>query len=684
MMTSNLKNILNLQLNDTENLVDYFADHPRYSFIDTAANIRQQLVKTPLQSAIANSDLLVQHIFKFEHAWDMEKCPEPIQMAKEINWQQNYQGDPEWMYMLNRHNYLIDLIYAYFATDKQTYLDCYLDLLSQWLNSEPTENTRENSTWRTLDTGIRLKNWIKQFELLLPFKLIPEELLARIIISVNRQVAYLLEKMPYDNSRLLSNWRILEFHGAYIAATFFPEIKNAPQWQVIAKKRLTECLEIQITNDGFHWEQSLMYHHEVLLNAVEALQCGQHQRDDFPEEYPIILQKMLQATTHAILPNQQQPCTGDSDSESLSELITLAALILQPAHLPSLGILKKPNLSLILAYGTECATDLKNLHQQLQKVDQLDFKHEDVGNYYIRTSWQPQASYLFFKNGFLGGGHGHNDLLHFDLAINGEPILVDSGRYTYLESNPLRQALKESRHHNTITMDNQEYSIQEGSWNNKTVANEVKRPVRINQPVCLLQGQHLGYFPDAVINRKIIFIKEINLTIISDEMMSTTIHHFEEHFFFNEHRLTIDKHGINYRSDNNFINIYPVSQQVISCQEAQISPAYNSLRTTQSLVLSKQLNHNDALTTIIADGRHYPITWQELPIFDMNHQQASSASITGLKISQGNATYLVAINHFEPQGDSRHLYEIDSVPFFGKTVVIKQQTDQLFKQVLEY
>ena len=32
----------------------------------------------------------------------------------------------------------------------------------------------------------------------------------------------------------------------------------------------------------------------------------------------------------------------------------------------------------------------------------------------------------------MGAGHGHSDKLHIDLVVNGEDVLMDGGRYTYV------------------------------------------------------------------------------------------------------------------------------------------------------------------------------------------------------------------------------------------------------------
>jgi Heparinase II/III-like protein len=56
------------------------------------------------------------------------------------------------------------------------------------------------------------------------------------------------------------------------------------------------------------------------------------------------------------------------------------------------------------------------------------------------------------------GGHGHNDVLSFDLWAAGAPLLVDSGTYTYTADPAARQLLRSTQSHNALRVDGQETS----------------------------------------------------------------------------------------------------------------------------------------------------------------------------------------------------------------------------------
>lgn len=664
-------------------LANYFSTRKQVGFIKDVQQTTADIKKVASNHFEDNANRLVEHCFLFDKPWDMEKCFKAIHLDKKINWQYVYNDDPEWMYMLNRQNYLLDLIMQYLITENETYLNTYTDLIEQWLASESDSTGKEETTWRTLDTGIRLKNWTKQLEFLMPTNKLSGDFYLSLIGSIKKQCDYLIES--YTNSEALSNWRILQFHGVYIIASFFPELIDSATWRKVAKERLEYCLNIQVTNDGFHWEQSMMYHHEVLLNALEAQQVAKNNNQSFSNEYLELLKRMLHASQHAIMPNYQQPCYGDSDIEDLRNIQTLSALVLTDFTVNPFSILMSPNLQLLVDYGTSAEDDLVQLRNNLSNQFPLDYAHEDVGNYFIRSGYTTNSSYLFFKNGFLGGGHGHSDLLSFDLVSNGESILIDPGRYTYKSNSQERTYYKSAAQHNTLVIDQKESTIQKGAWASSFVAQEIKQPVVINQPVVLLQGTHLGYAPEEIITRKIIIIKELNLTLVVDEIIANGSHQYDQHFHFSTDGTVDQDHTkITFKGATQTVNFYPLSQQELTVKDFNASPEYNRLVAAKECLMTTHTDGNTALLTLIANETRDKVDFQIVPITQIAGAPVDSHKNTALKIKQAGEEYLVVINHFEGQGNSRKIFVVEDTSMFGRVIVAKKVNGKFIPKVLAY
>ena len=86
-----------------------------------------------------------------------------------------------------------------------------------------------------------------------------------------------------------------------------------------------------------------------------------------------------------------------------------------------------------------------------REPERLDYHAQDTGNIYIRSSWKEDANYTYLSCGPQGSGHGHGDLTHISLYYQGKPFLIDSGRYSYREDEPLRMEFKMLQAHKIRT-----------------------------------------------------------------------------------------------------------------------------------------------------------------------------------------------------------------------------------------
>jgi len=664
-----------------QHLQDYYVQRNQPGFLGDAQVVFDRLKTTQQADILRVADQLVNYEFIFDQPWDMEKSNQSVKFKNQtIDWAYQLNDDPEWTFMLNRQNYWLKLVQAYVMTDKVIYLETFMDQMQQWLVSEPSQVGKENTTWRTIDTGIRLKNWTKILDYLIPLNVLPAGLLINILESIYSQSCYLVRQ--FSPEKALSNWRILEYHGVLIANTFFPELKEAHENTRQAIGIMAECLELQVTNDGFHWEQSFMYHHEVLLNSAEAYLIGSRNGYHFPESFKKQLEKMYRASTHITTPDYQQICYGDSDLEDLRHLHTFLSLVIGKCFSVK-TLLKTCDLELLLDYGSTTESDLARLVIEDNQV--LDYQHEDVGNYFLRSSWRTDGNFLFFKNGFLGSGHGHSDLQHIELYAQGAPILVDSGRFTYKSTDDRRQFYKSARAHNGLMVDQQEYTLQKRAWGTSRVATAIKRPVVLNQDIDLVQGAHLGYIDEGIfVNRKVIYIKP-NIWIVCDEVMAQGNHQYSQSYHFaTSHVNKNQDNSVDYQTDRVHVNLKPIFEASCLIEPVKISQKYNEEIETIVLRLNYENKGNQALTTVITDQTKQDYTIEETVVKDMQGNLISSEYVTAVRISSGSDEWLIVINHVE-EGNSRKIYRIDGQSFYGRTGVIHQQEGMLIKRtVLEY
>ena len=162
--------------------------------------------------------------------------------------------------MLNRHEYLKKLLLAGWYTGTPDYFLKAKEFILHWIDHNSV-GPKASLTTRTIDTGIRCANWLPVLVHLTAQDLLTDQEILTVIRSIREQFLYL--KASYVPKYTLSNWGVLQtssilLNSLWLDGFLEPEIV---EW---AEKELLRQLSFQIYEDGSHWEQSIMYHIEVL------------------------------------------------------------------------------------------------------------------------------------------------------------------------------------------------------------------------------------------------------------------------------------------------------------------------------------------------------------------------------------------------------------------------------------
>lgn len=515
--------------------------------------------KEDFKEIIDTAEEVKNNTFTFRFTWDMERTNKPFTFEKEIQWDRIPFEDEEWVFMLNRHRYWIALGQAYALTKDDCYAETFFKQLEHWIDNNPLKEENYKSTWRTIEAGIRCENWVKAFMYFKSSKSLNPALLSKFIISLNDHGNYIYES--YDNFRRLSNWGVLESHGLFILSIFLPELLTSDKYRSQSLHRLKEQINLQVMRDGMHWEQSPMYQNEVLHCYLDTIILAEKNHIALHKEILDKTKALAYADLYMSKPNHHQPMQSDSDDTDLRDMLTKAAYIFQD------GILK------FGAYGFIDFESLWDLGieaiESYEKIKAMEPKHssyafEDSGNYYMRSGWKEEDNYMYFHCGTLGSGHGHADLLHFDIHAKGESILIDPGRYTYIEGNEIRNYLKSCKAHNTTLVDNIDFTTIEGSWKVSKAAWPMKQSFISHEEYNYVEGGHLGYIelPQGVfVNRKIIFVKP-NYWVIVDEFYGNGKHNYTQYFHFDKGSLSLKKDYTEFQGNKARLKLFTVKDNI--------------------------------------------------------------------------------------------------------------------------
>ena len=131
-------------------------------------------------------------------------------------------------------------------------------------------------------------------------------------------------------------------------------------------------------------------------------------------------------------------------------------------------------------------------------------------------------------HGFLNGGHAHADALGVTLSAGGQRLLIDPGTGTYTMDPVLRDRLRSSAWHNTVTVDGRSQSMPAGPFHWARAAGaRVERAV-IGATFDLFHAATDAYLP--VRHERLVFATGQRSWIVADRIAGTGRHRAAVHW----------------------------------------------------------------------------------------------------------------------------------------------------------
>lgn len=567
-------------------------------------NIASDLVKKhfpdEMQECIKLADDVCKNRFCFRGHWEMERTNKPVEFTDKIVWDKTPTNDPEWMYAFNRNTFLITLGQAWRFTQKQIYVDAAARLWEDWIDNVLLNEEAASTTWRPIETGLRCENWLRSLNLL--SDVLEKSLLEKIDNCLIQHGKWLIEShKPFQK---LSNWGILQDYGLLILGFYFKNNK----WCDIAYERLNEELKHQVLSDGTHWEQSPLYHCEVIHCCLGAIYAGKKSHYKIPQTFLDKTYLMSIALGKMIRPDGKLFCQSDSDEVDARDILAEAAYLFNDPILKG------------YANGKFYIENCWNFGDYLTKYNEIPISTisnskalEDSGNYMLWDGAGEDAGMLHFHCGSLGSGHGHADLLHIDLVYYGETILSDSGRYTYVE-NEIRKKLKKPSAHNTIVVDKCDFTKYKSSWSYNPIAEPIKGEYKFTHDIDFVSGSHLGYLSCGVFTRRKVLRLGSGLWVIWDDFHVSdkeVTHLYDRYFHFSpDGNMQVFGnyaiyHGINAKANI----IFPNKNINLRTYRSPISREYNLLEESDCICAHSKEKGNCGFATVIAvDQKHSKIS----------------------------------------------------------------------------
>ena len=457
---------------------------------------------------------------RFEFNGETHDLPEPIE------WLHNPSTDVEWHILLHKAYYLAGLGLCWQRGGDRRYADRWAELINGWMAVTPPGFIAADVT------GRRVQNWITSLHALVlkgrdgASAPIDPALFRRVLHSLHEQVVYLCENLTPKR-----NHRTLELLAIFIAGVVFPEFAAAGQWRRFALEQTLLNIENDLQADGVHCEQSTDYHHLALRNWLQVRQLAQANGVPVPPGMDRALEQALEFSLHVHQPNGRVPSFSDGDARSYLPLLDQGA-----------RLFGRSDMRFVATAGREGSAPAA-LHA-----------HFPVSGYHVlRSTWGTgacfdQAHHLVFDCGPLGeGNHGHFDALSFELAADGQPLVVDPGRFTYSEAGETNWRLhfRGTAAHNTVCVDGLQQTrylpkaIKEDSRHAQgSVRHKIAGPAPQTRTVevdhrgerfALVHGACRSHEYDALHERCVVMVDGV-YWIVSDWLRAPTAHRYRLNF----------------------------------------------------------------------------------------------------------------------------------------------------------
>lgn len=622
----------------------------------------------------------IEQKFLFDLPWDMERTYETVKFEKEIDWEYQPGNDPEFVFQFNRHMFFLCLGKAYQMTGEEKYVSKFAELFHDWTKKNPVPEEKKTTCWRTIEAGIRGEIWTKAMGLMEKSSVITEEFRMLFQKALQLHGEYLANSDTIFQKK--SNWGVLESSGLLAIACYLPKERKTEEWKGLAINRLSIQSEIQIMGDGMQWEQSPMYHNEVYHCYLEVVRLAKLHNLILPEVILENTKKMAYANLAWKKPNHCQIAMGDSDETDVRDLITHGAYLFQDPVL-KFGGYERLDFDGIWDFGEEAILEYENLEKQSP-----DFKNiwmQESGNYYLRSGWEEEADFFHFRCGSLGGGHGHSDKLHIDIVWNGEDILLDSGRYTYV-SGEERTLLKSAFAHNVPIVDRKDYLVIKDAWGVENTTPPMNSIAKEMGRYTYFQGGHAGYvMSDGVfVNRKIVAIGT-DIFVIMDEFFAGGEHEAAQYFHFNNQGiLQVDenKRLIQYSGEKAKGTLFVLTEDAaIEKAKTLISRNYNQKENAEMIKIVNKKNGFQTLFSVIAkDG------WEAQSVLVQNYITGGTfdaAIAEGVKIQKGDIEYYLFFHHSDIANPSE-IIGTDELYGIGRIQAYRVQKEEKERTVLEW
>ncbi len=425
----------------------------------------------------------------------------PLQYCRHIEYNElDRPSDVKVPWELSRCQHFVRLGQAYWLTGDERYGHEFADEVRAWIAANPYA---WSVNWAcAMDVALRAISWVWGFY----FFARADACRSREFRELFLQSLYLHGQFVSTNlerSDVNGNHYLCDGVGLVFVGCFFGMTTRGRRWRSAGRQIVVSEVFNQVTRDGVDFEQSTAYHRLVLEAFMTSYLLLERNQEQVPHDAWTRLERMCEFVEAYTKPNGLAPLVGDADDGRVQMLGTQA--IGDHRYLLSNAAVRfnRPDFKA----RAECFADESFWTlgpDGLERFRAIADSHEPPssvafpeGGFYVLRS---RDAHVFIDCGDVGmrgrGGHGHNDILSFELFLNGMNIVTDCGAYLYTASREWRNAFRSTAFHNSVQVDDEEvnrFISPDALWQLQYDAHPVDVALTRRPRVDYFCGSHDGY-----------------------------------------------------------------------------------------------------------------------------------------------------------------------------------------------
>jgi hypothetical protein len=467
----------------------------------------------------------------------------PLQYCRDIAYMElDKPTDVKVPWELSRCQHFTALGQAYWLTGDERFAREYRAEIEDWIAANPFAYS---VNWAcAMDVALRAVSWMWGFYFMAGSQACADpafrRALLRSLFMHGEFVFTHLETSDVNGNHYLSDGAGLVFLGL-----FFKHTAGGRRWLARGQRIVFDEILAQVSDDGVDFEQSTAYHRLVLELFLTSYLLLEKHGERVPDRQWTRLGRMLDFVAAYTKPNGLAPLIGDADDGRVQKLGAQA--INDHRYLLSTGAVRFSRGDWKTAahhfwdesfwlLGPDHAASFDRLQGDAPTFRSVAFP---AGGFYVLRSPSAHVVVDCGEVGMRGrGGHGHNDILSFELCLNGLNVLSDCGSYVYTASREWRDRFRSTAFHNVAQVDGEELNRfvgEDALWQLRDDAHPVGVRWDVGEDGDYFRGGHDGYArlsPGVMPSREIFVVRDTPRVVVRDFIEGAGAHTIVWRFHF--------------------------------------------------------------------------------------------------------------------------------------------------------